>query len=119
MGRWIAARECGVYRHVTIVDASTWSRKLVEAGFASVEVQEYMPVPAARVMTRFSGATRVPILARMAGALSPQARALAGDQPRDRWVERCRRVLGPLVAPVAAGDDAGPGCGQLVLARKP
>jgi hypothetical protein len=104
---------------VTVLDAAAWSRKLVGAGFGSVEVQEYMPIPAARVMTRFSGATRVPVLARMAATLSPQARALAGDQPRDRWVERCQRVLGPLVGPGAAGENAGPGCGQLVLARKP
>ncbi len=116
LGRRMAERECAVYHHVTILDEQEWTRRLEKAGFADVEVRTYMPVEAALAMSRFSGLTRVPLLSALAGRLSPEARAI-GDAPTEAaWVERCRAVLGPLLEPRGGG---APGCGLLVLARKP
>jgi SAM-dependent methyltransferase len=127
VGRRLALRECAVYHHVSILEAADWVRRLEVVGFSKVEVRGYMPAAAARAMSLFSGATRVPVLARLAWRLSPEARALATDLSEAEWVERCRTVLGPLLrdpGAVAGGDapgSAGPSgyCGQLVLARKP
>ena len=115
VGRRMAERECTVYHHVSILEPAEWTRRLGDAGFAAVEVVGYMSVEAARAMSRFSGATRVPVLSRLAWRLSREARALADDVPEDRWIERCQTLLGPLLGDHAASSA----CGQLVLARKP
>jgi SAM-dependent methyltransferase len=114
-GRLLADRECRVYHHVTILDGDAWRRRLEAAGLALVERVPYLPLGAARPMTLYSGASRVPGLAALGWATSRAARSLArwSRTPDVEWIAGARQVLGPLLA----GDAAEPGCGQLILAR--
>ena len=117
LGRLIARRECQVYRHVSILGGATWQRCLSEAGLDLLERRTYLPRSAARPMTLYSGATRIPLLARFAASTSAAARALAevADADEAAWTARARQALLPLLA----RRPEEPGCGQLVLAHKP
>lgn len=118
LGRAMAERECQEYRHVSMHRAEDWSAMLGAAGLEHVRVRTYVPLAAARVMTRFSGPSRVPLLRRLATLASSEARQLSGERAvrADEWVARARRVLDPLIRDEDAGSARG--LGLLVVARK-
>lgn len=118
LGRAMAERECREYRHVSLHGGADWAAMLEAAGFEDVRVRTYVPLAAARAMTRFSGPSRLPFVRRLASLLSAEARQLSTgrDLPPVEWVTRARRVLGPLLQDEDAGDLGG--LGLLILARK-
>ncbi|ACG74374.1 Methyltransferase type 11 [Anaeromyxobacter sp. K] len=118
LGRVMARRECREYRHVSMHGSEEWGVMLESAGLERVHVRTYMPLSAARAMTRFSGPSRMPCLRKLASLTSAEARQLSSTRGsgRDEWVARARRVLDPLLREEV--PEGGAGLGLLLVARK-
>ncbi len=117
VGRRIGRREDSIYHHISVHSFPEWKNLLERAGFRDVHHYEYIPPQTALLISRYSGAVRVPGLRRLT-KLSSDARDCfcpPDSLTEDQWLEWYRTALAPYLNECRAGEA---GAGLAIIANK-